>query len=413
MLPASTSGAAPAIARGASGPSPVLSRRRSRALSAIALAASLGAAACVPQRTVIPPGVDSPFTGYSSATYGADAMWLCRPDLPSNPCAADLTATEIRPDGSRAIVPHVPAKDPAVDCFYIYPTVDEDPRPGNHTDFRDRGPMLRVALSQAARFQEVCRLYVPLYRQITAGTYASSAWNLDERLKVAFSDVQDAFAHYLGQYNRGRKVVVIGHSQGADMTVRVLRRFFDRDPVLRPRLLAGMPIGGRVEVPPGARSGGTFATLPLCARADEIGCVIGYRSYPSGADVTGDPHGPPEGLVTGCVNPASVTENASAPLSRTFFPSVPAPWRGLRGIDGVETPFVLFRGFFAARCVPGPGGYDHLEITPASGVAASSLPIDLGAERFRNTLGLHALEMGLTQGDLIDLVARKAAAIAH
>ncbi len=264
----------------------------------------LGVSGCLPQPTVIPPGVKSPFTGYSSALYQDDSMWVCRPDLPSNPCAtADLSATEIAPDGSRVVVPFVPAKDPAVDCFYVYPTVDNDSRPGNHTDFVDTAAMRRVTLSQAARFQEVCRLYVPLYRQITVGTYAASPWNLDRRLEIAFSDVADAFAHYLGRYNNGRKVVVIGHSQGAYMTVELLRRFFDHDPVLQPRLLVGMPIGGRVEVPPGERVGGTFANLPLCASADETECVVAFRSYREGANVTGDPHGPPAGLETGCVHP--------------------------------------------------------------------------------------------------------------
>ena len=36
--------------------------------------------------------------------------------------------------------------------------------------------------------------------------------------------VVDAFLHYMGQYNRGRKVVLLGHSQGAQMIVRLLQR---------------------------------------------------------------------------------------------------------------------------------------------------------------------------------------------
>lgn len=360
------------------------------------------------------PGAHSPFSDYTSATYSADAMWLCRPDLPSSPCAGDLTATEIRPDGSRARVPHVPAKDPAIDCFYIYPTVDPDPRPGNHTDFRDTSSIARVTLVQAARFQEVCRLYVPLYRQITQGTYAGPAWSLDQRLEIASSDIQDAFAHYLGHYNAGRKVVVIGHSQGADMAVRLLRRFFDGDPLLQPRLLAGLPIGGRVEAPPGERVGGTFTALPVCSSADEIGCIVAYRSYPEGADVRGDPHGPPAGLETKCVNPASVDANARALLSRTFLPTVLADGHRFRGAQGIDTPFVLFRGAFTAQCAPGPGGFFHLEIgEPRASDRARPAPFDVSDETFRTTLGLHVFDLQLAQGDLIDLIARKAAKVAR
>lgn len=366
---------------------------------------------CFLQPTVIPPGVKSPFTGYASALYGADTMWLCRPDLPSNPCSANLDATELRPDGSRVVVPYAPAKDPGVDCFYVYPTVDLDPNPGNHTNFRDTTAMRRVTLSQAARFQEVCRLYVPLYRQITVGTYAvSSAWSLDQRLEIAFSDVADAFAHYLGQYNHGRKIVVIGHSQGAYMTVELLRRFFDRDPVLRPRLLAGFPIGGRVEVPPGERVGGTFANLPLCEASDETGCVVAFRAYREGANVAGDAHGPPRGLETGCVHPSAAVPDARAPLSRSYFATARLAQDVPAAVEGIQTPFVLVRGMYAARCAPGAAGYSHLEIgedrAPGDKRPALFNPMEPRYEE--STLGLHVLEMSLVQGDLIDLVGRKA-----
>jgi hypothetical protein len=310
------------------------------------------------------------------------------------------------------VVPYVPAAEPAADCFYVYPTVDDDPRPGNHTDFIDRTPMRRVTLAQAGRFQEACRLYVPLYRQITAGTYAASPWSLDQRLEVAFSDVADAFAHYLGQHNRGRPIVLLGHSQGAYMVVQLLRRFFDRDPILRPRLLAGLPIGGRVEVPPGERVGGTFARLPLCSDPDELGCIVAFRAYRDGVDVAGDAHGPPLGLETACVNPSALVPSERAPLSGSLFPAAPPAWSALRAQDGVGTPFVLLRGFYSARCVPGAARYTHLAIseTQAPGDRRNA-PLDLRDPRFEGTtLGLHGVEMALVQGDLIALVRRKAAA---
>lgn len=378
------------------------------------LALVLGAAGCIPLQTAMTPGAHSPFTGYVSETYRADAMWLCRPDLPANPCAAaDLSATEILPDGSRRRVEHVAAKDPKIDCFFVYPTVDIDERPGNHSDFRDVTPMLRATIGQGARFQEVCRLFVPLYRQITAGTYAAPTWNLNTRLDIAFSDIQDAFAHYLGQHNGGRKVVLIGHSQGADMTVRLLRRFFDGDPLLMPRLLAGLPIGGRVETPPGERRGGTFRELPVCSKPEEIGCVVGFRSYADGTDVSGDAHGPPRGLESACVNPASVEANARAPLSRSFLRTVSANGLAFRGTAGIDTPFVLFRGIFTAQCVAGAAGYNHLAIAEARAPGdVRQAPFDLHDERFANTLGLHAFDIPLAFGDLIDMVARKAEAAA-
>src|SRR5262249_52893971 len=103
---------------------------------------TLVAVSCSPAApTVIPADLHSPYIGYKSSKYANDRLWLCRPDLPNDRCHADLTATEIHPDGSRTIVPHQPAAAPAVDCFYVYPTVDLGLTPANHTDFENIEPM--------------------------------------------------------------------------------------------------------------------------------------------------------------------------------------------------------------------------------------------------------------------------------
>ena len=52
-----------------------------------------------------------------------------------------------------------------VDCFYVYPTVS-----GQQTRLATRrvDPELRsIALYQAARLSQVCRVYAPVYRQAT------------------------------------------------------------------------------------------------------------------------------------------------------------------------------------------------------------------------------------------------------
>jgi hypothetical protein len=360
---------------------------------------------------VIPPGIASPFTGYASAKYQRPEMWLCRPDLPGDRCRADLAATEIHPDGTRSVVAHTPAADPKVDCFYVYPTVDLRLSPGNHTDFADVGPMARAAAAQAARLGEVCRVYAPLYRQITIGTYAFGA--REERLSVAFSDVADAFAHYLGQHNGGRKIALVGHSQGAEMVVRLLRRFFEDDPRLRERLLVALAVGGHVEVPRGKTSGGTLPTIPLCTRDDELGCVIAFRTHRAGSDPTlAALFAPSPGHEVACVNPASVRDNQRARLSRTYFP-VDETTRSWLSVDGaIKTPFLLYRGFYGAECATGRDGYRYLSVWEARAPGdARKGPIDLGAFLLNTSMGLHVLDMSLPQGDLIDVIARRAAAL--
>lgn len=169
-----------------------------------------------------------------------------------------------------------------------------------------------------------------------------------------------------------RKIVLIGHSQGAEMVVRLLQRFFDGDPALRERLLVAMAIGGRVDVPKGK----------LVA--------------------------PPAGSESACVNPGSFDRNERRPLSRAYFPTVGRSGKAVDGTGGVTTPFVLFCHLSSAQCLDGPDGYRYLGISTEPGEPG---PIDLTDARLDTALGLHILDFQLPQGDLIDLAKRRAAAL--
>jgi hypothetical protein len=227
--------------------------------------------------------------------------------------------------------------------------------------------------------------------------------------------VADAFAHYLGQYNQGRPIVLVGHSQGAEMVVRLLRRFFEGegDSALRGRLLLAMPIGGNVEVPAGKLTGGTFATLPVCTRPDETGCVVAFRTHRAGSKVDPGFSTPSPGHTSVCVSPAGVDTTEKRAFSRTYLPAPKAgSWRMFSGIEGVTTPFVLYRDFYAGQCVDGPSGYRYLAVSEARAPGdVRESPFDLGHFLLGGQLGTHILDFQFPQGDLIDMVARRAATL--
>jgi hypothetical protein len=116
-------------------------------------------------------------------------------------------------DGSRTVESHAPARDSAVDCFYIYPTVDLSIIPGNHVDFSDLSKIRATAAAQIARFSEVCNVYAPLYRQATIATYFSTKGDQQHFFDVAYSDIAAAFDAYRERFDRGHRIVIIGHSQ--------------------------------------------------------------------------------------------------------------------------------------------------------------------------------------------------------
>jgi Protein of unknown function (DUF3089) len=377
---------------------------------------SLAAAGCAkvppPLSPAPPPGLQSPFTGFASERYRDPKWWLCLPGR-DDACARDLTATEMRPDGARVEVQdtRAPGAD-QVDCFWVYPTVDLSLVSANHTSFADLGPMTATTVIQAARFRYACNVYAPLYRQTTIGTYLRPASREPYRA-VAVSDVVDAFLQYMGQFNKGHKIVLIGHSQGGEMVGELLRRFFDDDPKMREKLLLAMPIGWPMDVEPGKTTGGTFAHLPVCTQRGETGCVVSFRSYDAAVPAKVGHGAPSPGRESVCVNPALLAHGKttysrsflSIPRGPSFFP--------MHGVDDVRTPFVMLRDYYAATCMKGDGGFRYLGITevPAPGdQRVSPVPLSMGI--LHGALGYHLLDVQLAEGDLVDLVAERAAALA-
>ncbi|MGZ8667640.1 MAG: DUF3089 domain-containing protein, partial [Solirubrobacterales bacterium] len=123
------------------------------------------------------------------ASAGAATKWLCRPGLADNPCAPSLKTTLISPTGEIEGVRKVkPAKHPKIDCFYVYPTVSDQPGP-NAT--RTIDPEQRsIALYQAARYSLHCRVFAPMYRQVTLQGLLNPTTVTPQMRQTAYEDVR-------------------------------------------------------------------------------------------------------------------------------------------------------------------------------------------------------------------------------
>jgi len=374
-------------------------------LRATALAALLLAAGCAPEAPAAAPfGLTAsgsppapPGASLAPLDYANPTQWVCRGDLPTDACRQDMDAIELRPDGSRVAAPFVPASNPDVDCFYVYPTVDLRMTPGSHTDFSNITPMRSVTRAQVARFGQVCRVFAPLYRQATFGTLLTKdpAQRLPP-LQLAYEDVRAAFDAYMQRYNGGRRVVMVGHSQGGGLIVRLLADRFDNDPALRSRLVVALPIGSDFTV-------GQLPNVPVCTRDDEQGCVVTFKTFVAGTQPrTWSPIG--AGKVNACVNPTDVPGNGRGTLSQAMFPTREAYGGPPPGPMFTGAPFLLVDSAYAAQCADGVDGFRYL------GVQATGLtPLPLTNSVWRGPLGLHVFDMQLAQGDLIEIVRRRAA----
>lgn len=317
-----------------------------RYLVGLVLALALSASGCSESEGAPPD--DSP--------YASKDLWLCRPDIEDDYCdTADLSTTEIQPDGTMEVLDEIaPNPDAEVDCFYVYPTVNYDPEPGNtETLVPPPEETVEVVAWQAAQYRGTCRLYAPLYHQMSNITYLAYIYHVQESeyFQRAYADVAEAFDYYLRNHNEGRAFILIGHSQGSHILTELLRDRFDDDEDLRAQLVSAVLTGptGTVQVPEGERIGGSFANVPLCSSASDTGCVIAFdANYPEpgvflgvGAQVT-----PP--MTRGCVNPASF-DDSLATLAAFVYPR--SSWTLAPTFPNrVQTEWVRYSGIYTGRC---------------------------------------------------------------
>ena len=160
----------------------------------------------------------------------------------------------------------------------MYPTVSNDLTP--NSDMSAGPEEHSVVRHQFARFASQCRVYAPLYRQVTLtalrSVIAGKPMPIDREL--AYNDVRDAWNYYLEHDNKGRGVVLIGHSQGSGMLMQLVAQR-DRRQARAVAMVSALLLGTNVPVPNGKDVGGAFQHMPLCKAASQTGCVIAYVSF--------------------------------------------------------------------------------------------------------------------------------------
>ena len=200
-----------------------------------------------------------------SSPVPSNTVWLCRPGLADNPCDSNLTTTVVSADGTSTMrQPLAPAKDPPIDCFYVYPTISDQKTENANLNIDPEEKA--VAVQQAARFSQVCKVYAPMYRQLTVAGLAAAVGTAGGGgvggPNPGYADVLSAWQDYLARYNNGRGVVLIGHSQGAAILARLVTSEIDPNPDVRARLVSALLIAGNISVAAGQDVGGDFKNIP-------------------------------------------------------------------------------------------------------------------------------------------------------
>ena len=350
--------------------------------------------------------------------YSKSETWLCRPGR-QDACAIDLTTTIVDANGKLTREKWASNPKAPIDCFYVYPTVSNDPT-GN-SDMVAGPEELGVIRAQFARFGSQCRVYAPLYRQVTLtalrALIAGRPMTADRVLP--YNDVLDAWNFYLEHDNHGRGVVLIGHSQGSMVLTQLIKNEIDGKP-LQSRIISALLLGTSLPVPRGKDVGGAFQHLPLCHSAKQTGCVITYASFrsnvpPPPSSRFGRVAG--ENMVSGCTNPAALGggsgELHSYMGSRgggvvSSSEAEPRPW--VTPPQPIDTPFVSVPRLLTAECVSNEKG-SYLAIT-VHGDPSDPRTDDITGDvvvngQVRAEWGLHLIDVNLAIGNLVDIVGQQ------
>ena len=336
-----------------------------------------------------------------TSASAAGTVWLCKPGLVSNPCLSDETATVELGNGSSFVEHAKPASNPPIDCFYVYPTVSGQRTPNANLAIEPEETA--IAVSQASRFSQVCKVYAPMYPQVTLAVSFGEVEPAPEGGAIAYAGVLSAWKEYLAKYNHGRGVVLIGHSQGSEMLDQLVKERIDPNPALRHQLVSAVLLGGNLTVPIGGTVGGSFQHIPTCQFAWQTHCVVAYSTFlhepPLGA-FFGRTESP--GLQVMCVNPTLLLQGKHAGPLLSYYPTSPFP--GPLGpfiqVPKAPTPWVATPGQYSGQCEQANGA-SWLQATKVGPAGDPRLVLEelLGPE-----WGLHLYDVNIAQGNLVGLV---------
>ncbi len=220
--------------------------------------------------TVKPKGTFDTTLRPTAPNYANPDVWAALPDKQDQ---ADLSPFSLQEN----------QKDAEIDVFFLYPTIYTGSKkyqtnwnaPIDYAPFNKAVDDAPIKF-QASIFNNTGKIYAPRYRQAHIKCYylQNDPESCKKAFDLAYEDVKNAFEYYLKNYNRGRPIMIVGHSQGTTHGMRLVKEFFDGTP-LQKQLVAAYLVG--IPIPKNY-----FKSINLCENADEIGCFCAWRTWKKG-----------------------------------------------------------------------------------------------------------------------------------
>jgi hypothetical protein len=344
----------------------------------------------------------------SAVPAQAKTVWLCNGTRAHDLCKPNLTTTLLSNSGAPIGVRHIRAHKTRFDCFYIYPTVSDDKTA--NSDLSIDPEERSIALYQAARYSQYCRVFAPMYRQVTLTQLLKGSNTITPAMSnTAYQSALAGWKDYLKTYNKGRPFILIGHSQGSFTLRKLIATQIDKNAKLRKRLVSAILLGGNVLVKKGKGVGGDFKHIPACRRAKSTSCVIAFSTFNApvpanslfGRASAALGETPPKGTTVLCAYPGAHALSTVLP-SEPFAPSstigIASAGIGYPAFT-VHTTWVEFDHAWTGGCSSANNAH-VLHINDRPGAAHLHAIPDA-------TWGLHLADANIALGNLVGIVAQE------
>ncbi|MBP8244688.1 MAG: DUF3089 domain-containing protein [Chitinophagaceae bacterium] len=172
-------------------------------------------------------------------------------------------------------------RDSLADVFFLHPTTFTKAKDAVITNaliddaYINAKTDYSTILYQASVFNQQSRVFAPRYRQAhIQNFYSGDTLKSKAAFELAYADIKAAFIYYLAHYNQGRPIIIAGHSQGAFLSERLLKEFFENKS-LAGQLVAAYIIGWPVP-------GHFFSAINVCSDSLQTGCFCSWRTFRKG-----------------------------------------------------------------------------------------------------------------------------------
>lgn len=202
-------------------------------------------------------------------------------------------------------------QDKEVDVFFLAPTMydgGENQYNMSLDDTETKNKFLGAINMEKGIYDDNCRFFAPYYRQIGNNVYSMPVKDREPYLQIAFSYVKEAFEYYMTHYNNGRPIIIAGFSQGADMSMRIVKECFTTQERQK-KLIACYAIGWNIT----QQEVDKYPQLKFATGEKDTGVVISFNSEAENVESS---LMIPKGVKTLAINPLNwKTDSTYAPAS--------------------------------------------------------------------------------------------------